>query len=283
MVQTKEHAKLNFFWRASSFLLTVIALLLTAVYAFEFFFFHSDYNFKGFENIPRLSSNKWFNICDWVKVCGDSENSMFVKIAWNYFTLGIFFLQHFYMANESFKSFMKGIFSGYDRIERSIYNLSSSLLVLLHYFTWQPLVYFNFELPESFLVPLICFKVLLCVLLSIAVMQIDMLALKKFFFYAIKGDATYFEEFHLVKSFLYRISRNPIQIVVNLNFISPMNFNIGTLISFLGLVLFQIPTSRQEQKVLKKQKDYEDYAKGVPMFVPTKLSGSEAKTKQKKK
>ena len=199
-----------------------------------------------------------------------TETSFMSALIVNALLLSVFALQHSIMARPKFKAWFTRIIN--PAIERSTYVLLSSLALLLIYWQWQPIRTIVWEAQNETIALIITgvfFLGWLIVFLStFMINHFELFGLKQIFD-NLKNKRT--ENPHFQMNWFYKIVRHPIMLGFIIAFWATPTMTVGHLIfSITTTAYILIAVKFLEEKDLRKAigKQYENYQKIVPMFVP---------------
>lgn len=188
----------------------------------------------------------------------------------NALLLGIFAVQHSVMARPAFKKWWTGIIS--PAIERSTFVLLSSLALLLIYWQWQPMTSVIWK-AENQTAAMILNGVywggwLVLFLSTFMINHFHLFGLKQIFENLRKKES---QPVQFKMNFFYKIVRHPIMLGFIIAFWATPLMTLGHLIFAITTTLYIIIAVKFfEEKDLRKihGKEYEEYQKKVPMFIP---------------
>ena len=188
----------------------------------------------------------------------------------NALLLGIFAVQHSVMARPAFKKWWVGIIS--PAIERSTFVLLSSLALLLIYWKWQPMTSVIWK-AENQTAAMILNGIywggwLVLFLSTFMINHFHLFGLKQIF-ENLRNKESRPEQFKMI--FFYKIVRHPIMLGFIIAFWATPLMTLGHLIFAITTTLYIIIAVKFfEEKDLRKYhgKEYEEYQKKVPMFIP---------------
>ncbi|WP_103072128.1 methanethiol S-methyltransferase [Aquimarina sediminis] len=198
------------------------------------------------------------------------ERSPIISVLINLGLLSLFAIQHSIMARPAFKKW----FSNYinPAIERSTYVLLSSLLLLLIYWKWQPIMTVVWETENiiSIMLTVIFFLGWLIVFLStFMINHFELFGLTQIY-ENFKDRELSYPKFQV--NLFYKIVRHPIMLGFVIAFWATPTMTLGHLL-FTVVTTFYIFVAVKflEEKDLKEiiGKDYEEYQKKVPMIIPS--------------
>lgn len=189
----------------------------------------------------------------------------------NLILLSLFAVQHSLMARPFFKRW----FTRYVpvEIERSIYVLASSLLLLLLYWLWQPLPKVVWQVDSvigQFSIWTVFVLGWLIVFLStFMINHFDLMGLRQVWLHLC--DRPY-QSIPFQTRALYRFVRHPIMLGFIIAFWATPTMTHGHLLFSLMTTLYIVVAIQFEEHDLKKAlgTDYEQYQKSVPMLFPRK-------------
>ncbi len=203
------------------------------------------------------------------------ESDFLMSIIINALLLSVFAIQHTVMARPAFKGWITKIIS--PAIERSTYVLLSSLALLLLYWQWQPMTavvwHAENQIAANILTGIFFFGWLVVFLSTFMINHFELFGLKQIFDNLKSKEPT---KTSFQTNFFYKIVRHPIMLGFIIAFWATPLMTVGHLIFTLATTIYIVIAVKYfEEKDLKKAigKEYEDYQKKVPMFVPFTKSG----------
>lgn len=187
----------------------------------------------------------------------------------NALLLGIFAVQHSVMARPAFKKWWIGIIN--PAIERSTFVLLSSLALLLIYWKWQPMtsVIWKAENQTAMILNGIYWGGWLVLFLSTFMINHFYLFGLQQIFENLRNKQSQPEQFRMTS--FYKMVRHPIMVGFIIAFWATPLMTLGHLIFAITTTLYIIIAVKFfEEKDLRKYhgKEYEEYQKKVPMFIP---------------
>jgi len=183
--------------------------------------------------------------------------------------IALFGLQHSLMARPTFKAAWTKIVP--KPIERSVYVLLSSVVLIALYVWWQPLpaVIWQASTPA---IAAACWTVFalgfgLVLLATFVINHFDLFGLRQTFLHLRSRPYT---ELPFQVRFLYRIVRHPLYVGWFLAFWATPAMTVGHLLFAAGMSLYIVIAVRYEERDLVKHlgTDYVDYQRRVPKFIP---------------
>lgn len=189
----------------------------------------------------------------------------------NLILLGLFAIQHSLMARPFFKRW----FTQYVpvHIERSIYVLLSSLLLLLLYWLWQPMTTVIWQVDsaagQGILWAVFAFGWLIVFLSTFMINHFDLFGLRQIWLHL--RDRPY-QSIPFQTRALYRFVRHPIMLGFIIAFWATPLMTHGHLLFSVMTTLYIVVGIQFEEHDLKNAlgADYEQYKKSVPMLFPRK-------------
>ena len=183
--------------------------------------------------------------------------------------LGLFAVQHSAMARQGFKRWWTGFIP--KPIERSTYVLLSSLLLILMYWQWRPMlsVIWNVENPAGRLSLTALFWAgwLLVLLATFVINHFDLFGLRQVYLFQ-KGV----EYTNLVfkKRFLYKFVRHPLLLGFIIAFWATPKMTLGHLVFALATTAYILIAIQLEERDLTNihGDSYREYQREVSMLIP---------------
>ncbi len=199
-----------------------------------------------------------------------TETTFLQALLVNALLLSVFAIQHSVMARPAFKKWITSIIS--PAIERSTFVLLSSLALILMYWKWQPMKTIIWEAENDTLALVLTgvffFGWLVVFLSTFMINHFELFGLKQIFD-NLKNKQTQNPKFQT--NYLYKIIRHPIMLGFIIAFWATPLMTAGHLIFAIMTTLYiLIAIKYLEEKDLRKfiGKEYEEYQKKVPMFIP---------------
>lgn len=197
-----------------------------------------------------------------------TESTMMALVI-NLALLALFGVQHSVMARPAFKARWTRIIP--HAIERSTYVLITSLILILMFWLWQPLVQTIWSVEATagvFVLWALFFLGWGLVLLStFAINHFDLFGLRQVWFHFRKETQP---PIPFKTSGLYRLVRHPIYVGFILAFWSTPVMTLGHLVFALGMTVYAVVGVIHEERDLTAHfgDAYRDYRRRVPMLVP---------------
>jgi len=198
------------------------------------------------------------------------ETTFLQALLVNALLLSVFAIQHSIMARPAFKKGFTKIIN--PAMERSTFVLLASLALLLIYWKWQPVTTIVWQAENEIAIYIltgIFFLGWLIVFLStFMINHFELFGLKQIFD-NLKDKQTQSPKFQ--NNYFYKIVRHPIMLGFIIAFWATPTMTTGHLIfAVITTVYILIAVKYLEEKDLRRYigKDYEEYQKKVPMFVP---------------
>lgn len=187
----------------------------------------------------------------------------------NLILLGLFAVQHTIMARPAFKRLWTKFVPVH--IERSTFVLAASTILLLLYWQWRPItaVIWNVENPagKSVLWMLFWLGWIMVVLSTFMINHFDLLGLRQVWLH-LRGKEYHHVEFQT--TILYKYLRHPVMLGFIIAFWATPQMSAGHLLFAVATTAYILVGIQFEEHDLIRflGKDYEDYRRRVPMFVP---------------
>jgi methanethiol S-methyltransferase len=187
--------------------------------------------------------------------------------------LGIFAVQHSVMARPSFKLWWTRIIPA--SCERSTYVLISSLLLILTFWQWRPIVMTIWRVegvPAAMLTAVFCIGILVTVMSTFQIDHFELFGLRQVVD-ALRGAASRMQSFKT--PLLYRLVRHPLMLGMLLTFWATPHMTAGHLLFAVMSTAYILVGVRLEEKDLVAQfgASYEQYRRRLPMLVPRPFAG----------
>jgi protein-S-isoprenylcysteine O-methyltransferase Ste14 len=193
----------------------------------------------------------------------------FLAISIDLGLVALFGLQHSVMARPAFKRAWTKIVP--KPIERSVYVLLTSLVLIALYAWWQPLPAVVWQAATP-LVAALCTAVFalgfgLVLVSTFVINHFDLFGLRQTYLHWRNQPYT---ELPFQVRFLYRIVRHPLYVGWFLAFWATPTMTLGHLLFAAGMSVYILIAVRYEERDLVKHlgADYVDYQRRVPKFVP---------------
>jgi protein-S-isoprenylcysteine O-methyltransferase Ste14 len=191
--------------------------------------------------------------------------------------IALFGLQHSIMARPGFKAVWTKVVP--PSIERSVYVLLASLTLVALYVFWQPLTGIVWQASSSEAVvvawSLYGLGLGLVLLSTFLINHFDLFGLRRVFLELRRKPYT---EIPFQVRFLYRFVRHPLYVGWFITFWATPVMTVGHLLFAIGMSAYILIAVRYEERDLVKHlgRDYVDYSRRVPRFVPRIGAGHEA-------
>lgn len=197
------------------------------------------------------------------------EITLINAILTNLGLLSLFAIQHSVMARPAFKKWFTKFVS--PAIERSIYILLSSLILLFLYWKWEPMktILWEAENVLYYIIMVLFFMGWFIVLLStFMINHFELFGLYQIY-QNFKNQTITSPKFQV--NWFYKLVRHPIMLGFIIAFWAAPTMTYGRLLFAIVTTIYILVAIKYfEEKDLKKfiGKDYQDYQKKVPMIVP---------------
>ena len=198
------------------------------------------------------------------------EGDLVTSLLINAGLLGVFAVQHSIMARPAFKAWWTKIIG--TAAERSTFVMATNLALILLYWQWQPIRTEVWMIESELFANImwgICFFGWLIVFLSTwMINHFELLGLQQIYF-NMKNVESRPPTFQV--NFLYKFVRHPLMVGFIIAFWATPYMTLGHLVFALATTGYiVIAVAMFEEKDLKDAigKEYEDYQKEVPMFIP---------------
>ena len=198
------------------------------------------------------------------------EGDLVTSLLINAGLLGVFAVQHSIMARPAFKAWWTKIIG--TAAERSTFVMATNLALILLYWQWQPIRTEVWMIENELFANImwgICFVGWLIVFLSTwMINHFELLGLQQIYF-NMKNVESRPPNFQV--RFFYKFVRHPLMVGFIIAFWATPYMTLGHLIFALATTGYiVIAVAMFEEKDLKDAigKDYENYQKEVPMFIP---------------
>ncbi len=187
--------------------------------------------------------------------------------------LGIFAIQHSVMARPAFKRWWTRIVPA--SCERSTYVLISSLLLILMFWQWRPIVTTIWRvegIPAAMLTATFWIGILITLMSTFQIDHFELFGLRQVFD-ALRGATARMQS--LKTPLLYRLVRHPLMLGMLLAFWATPHMTMGHLLFAVMTTAYILVGVRLEEKDLTAQfgASYEQYRQRVPMLVPRPFAG----------
>jgi methanethiol S-methyltransferase len=202
-----------------------------------------------------------------------SESGLAQSIMIDVLLLGVFAVQHSVMARPAFKSWWTRIVPA--SCERSTYVLISSLLLILIFWQWRPIVTTIWHVegwPAATLTVLYWIGWLTALTSTYMIDHFELFGLRQVFD-ALRGAAARVTPFKT--PLLYRLVRHPLMLGFLLIFWATPHMTAGHLLFAVMITGYILVGIRLEERDLVAQfgATYEQYRRRVPMLMPRLLRG----------
>jgi protein-S-isoprenylcysteine O-methyltransferase Ste14 len=183
--------------------------------------------------------------------------------------LGIFAVQHSVMARQGFKRWWKNIVP--EPIERSTYVLLASLILILLFWQWRPMlsVVWNVTNPVGSLVLSVVFWAgwLLVLLSTFVINHFDLFGLRQVYLY-LKGLP--YTNLVFKKRLFYKFVRHPLLLGFMIAFWATPKMTLGHLVFALATTAYMlIAIQLEERDMVEMHGDsYREYQREVSMLLP---------------
>jgi methanethiol S-methyltransferase len=177
------------------------------------------------------------------------------------------------MARPSFKLWWTRIIPA--SCERSTYVLISSLLLILTFWQWRPIVMTIWRVegvPAAMLTAVFCIGILVTVMSTFQIDHFELFGLRQVVD-ALRGAASRMQAFRT--PLLYRLVRHPLMLGMLLVFWATPHMTAGHLLFAVMCTAYILVGVKLEEKDLVAQfgASYEQYRRRVPMLVPRPFAG----------
>ena len=202
-----------------------------------------------------------------------SEGGLAPSILIDVVLLGLFAVQHSVMARPAFKRWWTTIIPA--SCERSTYVLISSLLQILIFWQWRPIlttIWLVDGWPAAMLTALSCIGWLTALTSTYLIDHFELFGLRQVFA-ALSGAAARTQPFKT--PLLYRLVRHPLMLGFLLAFWAAPHMTAGHLLFAVmttGYILVGVSLEERDL-VAEFGESYERYRRGVPMLIPRLLGG----------
>ena len=188
--------------------------------------------------------------------------------------LGLFAIQHSVMARPAFKRWWTNIVPA--SCERSTYVLISSLLLILIFWQWRPIVTTSWRVegwPAAILTMICWIGWLIALMSTFQIDHFELFGLRRVFD-ALRGAGARVQPFKT--PLLYRLVRHPLMLGLLLAFWATPHMTVGHLLFAIMTTGYILVGVRLEERDLVAQfgATYEQYRQRVPMLMPRLLGGS---------
>jgi protein-S-isoprenylcysteine O-methyltransferase Ste14 len=191
-----------------------------------------------------------------------------LALAVNLGLIALFGVQHSVMARPGFKAVWTKIVPR--PIERSVYVLCSSLVLIALYVWWQPLPAVVWQATPA--IAAFCWGVFalgfgLVLVSTFVIDHFDLFGLRQVFLHLRKKP---YEALPFQVRFLYRIVRHPLYVGWFLAFWATPVMTVGHLLFAAGMSIYIVIAVRHEERDLVRHhgRDYVEYQRRVPKFIP---------------
>jgi protein-S-isoprenylcysteine O-methyltransferase Ste14 len=203
-----------------------------------------------------------------------SEGGLAQSILIDVMLLGVFAVQHSVMARTAFKRWWTMMVPA--SCERSTYVLISSLLLIVIFWQWRPIVMTIWQvegLPATLLTAIYWIGWLTTLASSYMIDHFDLFGLCQVFA-ALRGAAARVDPFKT--PLLYRVVRHPIMLGFLLAFWATLHMTAGHLLFAVMTTAYILVGVRLEERDLIAHfgASYEQYRRSVPILLPRVLSRS---------
>lgn len=206
----------------------------------------------------------------WLPLTVDSppRSSFLFAAAVDIVILGLFALQHTIMARSQFKQWWTSIVPS--PIERSIFVLSASLILILLWAAWQPIagtVWNAYGIVRTALVAIYAFGWIFAIAATFQINHWDLFGLRQVVAPPASGAR---EELGLRTPFMYRIVRHPLMLGLLIAFWATPVMTVGHLLFSVASTAYIVLGTWLEERDLVKEfgNGYIDYRAQTPQLIP---------------
>lgn len=198
----------------------------------------------------------------------------------DFLLIAVFGVPHSLMARQWFKVWLTQWIPAY--LERTIYVLVSSLLLLLLIWQWQPIgpKIWSFDAPRERLVIHAVFALGWAIIFVATFLtdHFDLFGLRQVYLHLVGRPYTPPKFTH---RFLYRVVRHPMMLGMLIALWATPVMTLSHLVLAIGMSLYIVIGVRLEEQGLRHDlgEDYRHYHARTPMFVP-RIAGKSSKTPQ---